>query len=76
MDLKFQKNDAIIFIVAFGVLYIGMNVYNKEKSIDPNYRKSLQIAIIGALIAVFLQKMYSKNVKNELKLEEPFNSSP
>ena len=74
MDFSFTQQDAIIFAVAFGVVYIGLNVYNKENDKEPDYTRSFQYALLCALLSMIASMTYSQNSKGELKLDEPFNS--
>lgn len=74
MDINLNQQDAIVFIGAFVSIYVGMNVYNKENKKTPDYNKSLQYALLGALIALAASMAYAQQTKSEIKLEEPFNS--
>jgi uncharacterized membrane protein YjfL (UPF0719 family) len=74
MDFNLNQQDAIVFIVAFISVYVGMNVYNKENQKSADYNKSLQYALLGALICLAVSMAYAQQSKSEVKLDEPFNS--
>ena len=70
---KVSKTDMLMFAACAVVIYMASNIYHKKKNIEANYSFSLTVAILGAISAVLMYKVYKKNVKTESKLDVPFN---